>query len=65
VIRQQLQYHGALALRQDSQQGADLRVRFWKHYQIIAVGAQAGILFGDDNRPRVADRALLLRRRSR
>jgi len=40
VIREQLQYHGALALRQDSQQGADLRVRFGNDDQVVAVGAQ-------------------------
>ena len=40
MIREQLQYHGALALRQDSQQGADLRVRFGNDDQVVAVGAQ-------------------------
>ena len=38
VIREQLQ-------RQDSQQGADLRIGFWNDDQVIAVGAQARVLF--------------------
>jgi len=41
VIREQLQYHGALALRQDSQQRADLRVRFRDDNQVISVGDRA------------------------
>jgi hypothetical protein len=43
VIRQQLQ-------RQNSQQRADLRVRVGDDDQVIAVGAQAGVLFSDGDR---------------
>ena len=52
VIREQLQ-------RQDSQQGADLGVRFGNGNQVVAVGVQAGILFADDDRPCAAHRAKL------
>jgi hypothetical protein len=47
VIRQQLQ-------RQDFQQGADFRIRLGNDDQVIAVGAQAGILFADGDRARAA-----------
>ncbi len=48
VIRKQLQ-------RQHSQQRADLRIRFGDDDQIVAVGAQAGILFSDGDRACAAD----------
>ena len=43
MIREQLQ-------RQDTQQGADLRIRFGDNGQIIAMGAQASVLFADGDR---------------
>ena len=48
VIRKQLQ-------RQNSQQGADLQIRFGDDDHVIAVGAQAGFLFGDGDRACATD----------